>query len=102
MTSSKLPCMASTTGAAHPAALDTDAPEHVAGAAPGERRPPWRGLTLLAISAAFSAALLVYFGAWSAAERVDARGLTLASRTEVIEPGEAWWEDSLLWVCPLH
>lgn len=84
------------------AVLDARRPERPGDVPPGHRRPPWRGLALLGVSAGFSAALLIYFGAWSALDRVEARQLALAPRAEAAAPVEAWWEEGLLWVCPLH
>ncbi|MEX0761743.1 MAG: hypothetical protein WD333_04830 [Dehalococcoidia bacterium] len=65
------------------------------------RRRPWLGLGLLGISIAFTLAVVIYFGAWSASEKVQAR------QAAEVDPGAAGkdvsaWEEGFLWACPLH
>jgi hypothetical protein len=61
---------------------------------------PLLGLGLLGVSAAFSTALLVYFGAWAASDRAQAR--EQAATVGQPAASDALWEDGLLWACPLH
>jgi hypothetical protein len=58
------------------------------------------GLGLLGVSGVFSLALLIYFGAWAAADRAEARALAAAEGEHAT--GAAIWEDGARWVCPLH
>jgi hypothetical protein len=58
---------------------------------------PWLGLALLATSIVSTVAVLVFFGAWLAQDRIAAR----ADETGQSSSGE-WWEDGLIAVCPIH
>ena len=60
-------------------------------------RRPFRGLGLLALSVLFTLAVLIFFGAWFADGRIEARSDALGAQAE----GE-WWEDGLITVCPIH
>ncbi len=61
------------------------------------RRRPWTGLALLGGSIVFTFAVLVFFGAWFATDRIDARSDALGHEAQ----GD-WWEDGLITVCPIH
>lgn len=63
-------------------------------------RRPLLGFGLLFSTVLFSAAVLIYFGAWASADRIENRALA-ADATPSHAEGE-WWEDGLLFVCPLH
>jgi hypothetical protein len=63
-------------------------------------RRPYRGFGLLAASAIGTLAVLIYFGAWASADRIEDRAL--AADTTVLHTEAEWWEDGLLSVCPLH
>ena len=58
---------------------------------------PVFGLGLLLVSALATLAILIYFGAWAASERVDARG-----QIDGASGQKAAWEEGLLFVCPFH
>jgi len=45
-------------------------------------------------------AVLIYFGAWASTDRIENRALA-AGITESQTEGE-WWEDGLIFACPLH
>lgn len=60
-------------------------------------RRPLLGLGLLAGSVIFTASVLVFFGAWFADDRIEARSRTVGHEAE----GD-WWEDGLIAVCPIH
>lgn len=60
-------------------------------------RRPWLGLSLLAGSIVFTLAVLIFFGAWFADGRIEARSETAGHQAE----GD-WWEDGLIAVCPIH
>jgi hypothetical protein len=59
---------------------------------------PRLGVALLIGSALATLAILVYFGAWAASDRVSARSGTPETAVE----GNAAWEEGLLYVCPFH
>lgn len=61
-------------------------------------RRPWIGLTLLGISIFSTLAVLIYFGAWVAQDRIEAR----ADEGAAAQSEGEWWEDSLIAVCPIH
>jgi len=63
-------------------------------------RPPFLGYGLIASSVIGSVALLIYFGAWAATDRIENRALASGKVTE-LQDGE-WWEDGLIFACPLH
>lgn len=45
-------------------------------------------------------AVLIYFGAWASSDRIENRAHA-AGIPESQAEGE-WWEDSLVFACPLH
>ena len=59
---------------------------------------PRLGVALLIGSALVTLAILIYFGAWAASDRVSARSETPETAVE----GNAAWEEGLLYVCPFH
>ena len=59
---------------------------------------PRLGVALLIGSALATLAILIYFGAWAASDRVNARSETPVTAGE----GNAAWEEGLLYVCPFH
>ncbi|MEK9676611.1 MAG: hypothetical protein VW271_08835 [Chloroflexota bacterium] len=63
-------------------------------------RPPLLGYGLIASSVIGSVALLIYFGAWAATDRIENRALASGNVSE-LQDGE-WWEDGLIFACPLH
>jgi len=75
----------------------------------GKRRP-WRGLILLGSTFILSTALSIYISAWAASERISARSLLMvdtpgAIRTEGksdVHDISSWWENGVLYLCPLH
>lgn len=60
-------------------------------------RRPWLGLGLLGGSVIFTASVLIFFGAWFADDRIEARTETVGHEAQ----GD-WWEDGLIAVCPIH
>ncbi len=60
-------------------------------------RRPWLGLGLLFGSILFTVAVLIFFGAWFADDRIEARSGVAGHEVE----GD-WWEDGLIAVCPIH
>ena len=64
-------------------------------------RRPWLGLLLLGISVAGTLAILIYFGAWFADNRIEARGVA-DDETGQVNPEGEWWEDGLISICPVH
>ncbi len=69
--------------------------------AQSSRRRPWLGLGLLGISIAFTLAVVIYFGAWSASEKIQARQAA-EGNPGVADEDVAAWEEGFLWACPLH
>ncbi len=61
------------------------------------RRRPTLGIGLLAGSVVFTVAVLIFFGAWFADDRIEARSDAIGHSAE----GD-WWEDGLIAVCPIH
>lgn len=55
------------------------------------------GLGLLGGSIIFTASVLIFFGAWFADGRIEARTDTVGHEAQ----GD-WWEDGLIAVCPIH
>ena len=53
---------------------------------------PVMGLTFIGFTLIVCLAFLIYFGAWVADKRLELR-----NQQEPI-----WWENTILWVCPLH
>ena len=60
-------------------------------------RRPLLGLGLLGGSLIFTASVLIFFGAWFADGRIEAR-----FGTDGHEATGEWWEDGLITVCPIH
>ena len=58
---------------------------------------PFYGVGLLVASALATLAILIYFGAWAASERVSAR-----TGVDSADGQNAAWEEGLLFVCPFH
>ena len=52
------------------------------------------------LSVLISTGVLIYLAAWSADQRVQARALYASSG--VTAGDKSFWEDSALWVCPVH
>jgi hypothetical protein len=61
---------------------------------------PFLGYGLLMSSVIGTLAVLIYFGAWASTDRIENRALA-AGITESQTEGE-WWEDGLIFACPLH
>ena len=57
-----------------------------------ELRRPVTGISFIGITLVLTLVFLVYFGAWFAEKRLEQR--------DHKEP--IWWENTVLWVCPLH
>ena len=64
------------------------------------KRRPILGFGLLMSSVIATLAVLIYFGAWASSERIENRALA-AGIPESQAEGE-WWEDGLVFACPLH
>ncbi|HIF72616.1 MAG TPA: hypothetical protein EYQ61_08695 [Dehalococcoidia bacterium] len=64
------------------------------------KRRPFLGFGLLMSSVIGTLAVLIYFGAWASTDRIENRALA-AGVTESHAEGE-WWEDGLIFACPLH
>ena len=62
---------------------------------------PWQGLALLGISVVATLAILIYFGAWHADNRIEARNTEAAGAGQESTQDE-WWEDGLISICPIH
>lgn len=63
-------------------------------------RRPFLGFGLLASSMISALALLIYLGAWASAGQIENRALAAGVPVSSVQ-GE-WWEDGLLFACPLH
>ncbi|NQW20576.1 MAG: hypothetical protein HQ477_07635 [Chloroflexi bacterium] len=63
-------------------------------------RRPFVGFGLLMSSVIGTLVVLIYFGAWASSNRIENRAYA-AGTTESQIDGE-WWEDGLVFVCPLH
>ena len=63
-------------------------------------RRPIVGFGLLMSSVIGTLAVLIYFGAWASSDRIENRAMA-AGISEIQVEGE-WWEDGLVFVCPLH
>ncbi len=63
-------------------------------------RFPFVGFGLLMSSVAGTLAVLIYFGAWASSDRIENRAGVAGIAESQVE-GE-WWEDGLLYACPLH
>ncbi len=64
------------------------------------KRRPVVGFGLLLASVLGTFAVLIYFGAWASSDRIENRAL--ASGTTESQVEAEWWEDGLVFVCPLH
>ena len=64
------------------------------------KQPPYLGFALLTSTLIGTLAVLIYFGAWASSERVENRALA-AGIPESQQEGE-WWENGLIYACPLH
>tara|TARA_B100000686_G_C16780872_1_gene971767 strand:- start:1815 stop:1991 length:177 start_codon:yes stop_codon:yes gene_type:complete len=53
---------------------------------------PAIGLSLMGITIIICIAFLIYFTAWFAEKRLEIRD----------HKNPVWWENTVLWVCPLH
>jgi hypothetical protein len=67
---------------------------------PSHARRPVLGLSVLAASAVSTLALLIFFGAWMAENRIRARAAN-TDGTDLEVKGD-WWEDGLISICPIH
>lgn len=76
--------------------VETSQLDHTAWPEASGRRP-WLGLGLLGGSVIFTASVLIFFGAWFADDRIEARTETIGH-----EAAGDWWEDGLIAVCPIH
>ena len=73
-------------------------------------RRPWRGLILIGSTFMLSAALSIYISAWAVSDRISARSLLMVDtpgvvRTEGksnVQDISSWWENGVLYLCPLH
>ncbi len=45
-------------------------------------------------------AVLIYFGAWASSDRIENRAL--AAGIYEAQAENEWWEDGLVFACPLH
>ena len=64
------------------------------------KRRPMLGFGLLMSSVIGTLAVLIYFGAWASSDRIENRAQA-AGISETQVEGE-WWEDGLVFACPLH
>jgi hypothetical protein len=64
------------------------------------KRRPIVGLGLLMSSVIGSLAVLIYFGAWASTDRIEIR--VLAAEISGLQAEGEWWEDGLIFACPLH
>ena len=64
------------------------------------KRRPIIGLGLLMSSVIGTLAVLIYFGAWASSDRIENRAQASGISESQVE-GE-WWEDGLVFACPLH
>lgn len=64
------------------------------------KRRPIIGFGLLMSSVIGTLAVLIYFGAWASSDRIENRAL--AAGIYEIQVESEWWEDGLVFVCPLH
>ncbi len=48
-------------------------------------------------------AVLIYFGAWASSDRIENRALAAGiSESHAANAEGEWWEDGLIFACPLH
>jgi hypothetical protein len=64
------------------------------------KRRPVIGFGLLISSLIGTLAVLIYFGAWASSDRIENRAYAAGISETQIE-GQ-WWEDGLVFACPLH
>ncbi|MDG0865478.1 hypothetical protein [Candidatus Lucifugimonas marina] len=64
------------------------------------KRRPILGFGLLMSSVIGTIAVLIYFGAWASVDRIENRAQAAGISESQVE-GE-WWEDGLVFACPLH
>ena len=64
------------------------------------KRRPMVGFGLLMSSVIGTLAVLIYFGAWASTDRIENR--VLAAETSGLHAEGEWWEDGLIFACPLH
>ena len=95
-----------TVSAAYDFAMKASATNQVFNSSPPEldgfeiKRRPFIGFGLLAATLIGTLAVLIYFGAWASADRVENRALA-AGIPESQQESE-WWADGLIYACPLH
>ena len=53
---------------------------------------PIIGLSLMGFTIIICLAFLIYFGSWVTEKRLEVRE----------QKNPVWWENTVLWVCPLH
>jgi hypothetical protein len=58
------------------------------------------GFGLLMSSVFGTLAVLIYFGAWASSDRIENRAL--AAGIYEAQAENEWWEDGLVFACPLH
>ena len=63
-------------------------------------RRPFKGLALLSSSVIGTVAVLIFLGAWASEKRIEDRAISIGKNPDQIQA--EWWEDSLLFVCPVH
>ncbi len=61
---------------------------------------PFLGFGLLMTTLIGTLAVLIYFGAWVSSDRIENRA-SAAGIPESQAEGE-WWEEGLVFACPLH
>jgi len=64
------------------------------------KRRPFLGFGLLMSSVIGTIAVLVYFGAWASVDRIESRAQAAGIAESQVEA--EWWEDGLVFACPLH
>jgi hypothetical protein len=50
------------------------------------------------VSVAFTLSTLIFFGAWVAQDRIEAR----EDESVAAQADGEWWEDGLIAICPVH
>jgi hypothetical protein len=63
-------------------------------------RRPLIGFGLLISSVIGTLAVLIFFGAWASSNRIENRALAAVISETQWE--SEWWEDGLVFACPLH
>jgi hypothetical protein len=64
------------------------------------KRRPIIGFGLLLSSIIGTLAVLIYFGAWASSNRIENRAHAAGVAESQVEA--EWWEDGLVFACPLH